>query len=99
MTSNGERDFPAAFLRRCVQCTLEDPGAQQLAQILDAHLPHLAGDPGMQQLIKDFLERRSQSALANDQLLNAHHLALLRRTLTEGEQKDVLDVLFRSLEA
>jgi len=98
MTSNGERDFPAAFLRRCVQCTLEDPGEKQLREILDAHMPELAGDPGVQDLVKDFLGRRAQSALANDQLLNAHHLARLRGTLTESEQKDVLDVLFRSLE-
>ena len=99
MTSNGERDFPAAFLRRCVQCTLEDPDKDQLQDILNAHLPRLAEDVDMQKLIGEFLKRRSQSAMANDQLLNAHYLASLRRKLSEAEQKDVLEVLFRSLEA
>lgn len=99
MTSNGERDFPAAFLRRCVQCTLEEPDQAQLKDILDAHLPELSDDPDMQRLIADFLKRRNQSAMSNDQLLNAHYLAELRRGLSTNEQKDVLDVLFRSLEA
>jgi MoxR-like ATPase len=98
MTSNGERDFPAAFLRRCVQCTLEDPDKGQLRDILNAHLPTLAEDHDMQGLINEFLMRRGQSAMANDQLLNAHYLAALRRVLTPDEQKDVMEVLFRSLE-
>lgn len=98
MTSNGERDFPAAFLRRCVQCTLEDPDEEQLKDILNAHLPRLARDADIQKLIKTFKDKRGQSAMANDQLLNAHYLARLRRKLTEAEQKVVMEVLFHSLE-
>ncbi|RZI62590.1 MAG: AAA family ATPase [Rubrivivax sp.] len=99
MTSNGERDFPAAFLRRCVQCTLQDPEKDQLRDILDAHLPALAGDEDMTALIAEFMKRRGQSALANDQLLNAHYLASLRRGLSPKESQEVLDVLFQSLGA
>jgi MoxR-like ATPase len=98
MTSNGERDFPAPFLRRCVQCKLPDPGEEQLGAIVNAHLPELAADPDLKTLLLDFLSRRGQSALATDQLLNAHYLAAQRRRLTTTEQKEVLDVLFRSLE-
>ncbi len=100
MTSNGERDFPAAFLRRCVQCTLEEPDKQQLRDILEAHLPELASDADMDTLIGEFIKRRELSSMANDQLLNAHYLAPLRRALANDEaRKDVLDALFRSLES
>lgn len=98
MTSNGERDFPAPFLRRCVQCTLEDPDKDQLQDILNAHLPELAEDPDMQDLINEFLARRDQASMASDQLLNAHYLTSLRRGLDYEEQKEVLEVLFRSLD-
>ncbi|MBM2616489.1 MoxR family ATPase [Actinoplanes sp. LDG1-06] len=72
MTSNAEREFPAAFLRRCVSLHLKEPGAGQLVQIVRAHLGGLA-DSGAD-LIERFLARRSQGALATDQLLNAIYL-------------------------
>jgi MoxR-like ATPase len=97
MTSNGERDFPAAFLRRCVQCTLPDPSEDQLNDIVRAHLPVLADDPDLVTLVRDFLSRREQGGLATDQLLNAQYLAALRESLSSDEDKDVLEVLFKSL--
>lgn len=98
MTSNGERDFPAPFLRRCVQCTLPDPDETQLASIVRAHLPAMAGDPQMQGLLKEFLGRREQGALATDQLLNAQYLSPQRQGLSKEEQERILDVLFKSLD-
>jgi MoxR-like ATPase len=38
MTSNGERDFPPPFLRRCVRLTMGDPDADRLTKIVNAHL-------------------------------------------------------------
>ena len=38
MTSNGEREFPPAFLRRCLQLHIEPPGRAKLAEIVSAHL-------------------------------------------------------------
>lgn len=98
MTSNGERDFPAPFLRRCVQCSLPDPDEAQLANIVRAHLPELAKDPQMKDLLKDFLGRRENGALATDQLLNAQYLNRKRQGLSTDEQKEVLEVLFKSLD-
>ena len=97
MTSNGERDFPAPFLRRCVQCALPDPDEEQLASIVRAHLPQLADDAAIQRLLADFLGRREQGALATDQLLNAQFLETLRRGLEAHDQQQVLEVVFRSL--
>ena len=38
LTSNGERDFPAAFLRRCIRLRMPDPTVALLTTIVTAHL-------------------------------------------------------------
>src|SRR5215471_5842897 len=38
LTSNGERDFPAAFLRRCIRLRMAPPDVQMLTDIVTAHL-------------------------------------------------------------
>ncbi|AKJ13382.1 ATPase AAA [Streptomyces incarnatus] len=74
LTSNGEREFPPAFLRRCVRLRLRQPDDAQLAAIVDAHFD---GAPGAyaRTLISRFLDRVSGGELATDQLLNAIYLA------------------------
>lgn len=37
LTSNGERDFPAPFLRRCLRLNMKEPEKTQLVKIIDAH--------------------------------------------------------------
>jgi MoxR-like ATPase len=69
ITSNGEREFPPAFLRRCLQLNLEAPGSEKLRLIVEAHLGARAGD--FQDLIDEFLSRKTEGELATDQLLNA----------------------------
>lgn len=69
ITSNGERQFPSAFLRRCLQLALQAPGAGKLARIVEAHLPVRAAD--YEDLIDEFLGRKSEGELATDELLNA----------------------------
>lgn len=73
LTSNGEREFPPAFLRRCVTLRLRQPDDRQLADIVRAHL----GEPDAyaQGLIERFLARAGTGDLATDQLLNAIYLA------------------------
>ncbi|MEU6497682.1 MoxR family ATPase [Streptomyces sp. NPDC046984] len=72
LTTNGEREFPPAFLRRCVQLKLRRPDRDQLTEIVRAHL----GDPDDRavSLIQDFLARAGSGELATDQLLNAIYL-------------------------
>jgi MoxR-like ATPase len=38
ITSNSEREFPAPFLRRCIQLTVDDPKGDQLKQIIETQL-------------------------------------------------------------
>ncbi|AIR98251.1 AAA family ATPase [Streptomyces glaucescens] len=73
LTSNGEREFPPAFLRRCVTLRLRQPDDRHLADIVRAHL----GEPDAhaRRLIERFLSRVGGGDLATDQLLNAIYLA------------------------
>ncbi|MER5700698.1 MoxR family ATPase [Micromonospora sp. NPDC002296] len=83
LTSNGERDFPPAFLRRCVRLELRPPDRDRLADIVRAHLGP-DGDGRAGQLIQSFLARREHGELATDQLLNAVYLT----RHVPGEQLD-----------
>jgi MoxR-like ATPase len=99
MTSNGERDFPPAFLRRCLRHTIRQPDAEKLARIVEARLDLEEGERAqMQELIQRFLARRDkgdQHELATDQLLNAVHM------LTQGvnplEREQLLTILLKPL--
>ncbi|RKN12911.1 MoxR family ATPase [Streptomyces radicis] len=74
ITSNGEREFPPAFLRRCLHLRLPDLDTERLASIVAAHLGR-ADDPRVQELIRLFRERSErEGGLAADQLLNAVYL-------------------------
>ncbi|MFE6482837.1 AAA family ATPase [Streptomyces sp. NPDC057757] len=72
LTSNGEREFPPAFLRRCVRLELHQPRDAHLESIVRAHL----GEPDAyaKELIARFLSRGTGGELATDQLLNAIYL-------------------------
>ncbi len=71
LTSNGERDFPPAFLRRCIRLRMPDPSVPLLTDIVTAHLgARVAADS--EALIRDFATRaEGDRAYATDQLLNA----------------------------
>ena len=75
ITSNGEREFPPAFLRRCLRLEMPAPDATQLAEMVAAHFPttddNLAGG-----LIREFVHRaNTANGLPADHLLNALYLA------------------------
>ncbi|WP_405782864.1 AAA family ATPase [Streptomyces sp. NBC_00859] len=70
ITSNGEREFPPAFLRRCVRLDLPEPDERRLREIVAAHLGSDALDD-VDDLLREFLARRAEGELATDQLLNA----------------------------
>jgi MoxR-like ATPase len=70
ITSNGEREFPAPFMRRCLPLRLYPPDRDKLARIVEAHLgPELRDRSAA--VIEVFLSHRDNGELATDQLLNA----------------------------
>ncbi|MFD3584868.1 AAA family ATPase [Streptomyces sp. NPDC058683] len=73
LTSNGEREFPAPLMRRCIHLELDRPDHSRLATFVRAHLGDEAARAG-DDLINLFLERSRSELLATDQLLNAIYL-------------------------
>lgn len=75
MTSNGEREFPEAFMRRCLRLDIPDPSPEALGELVAAQFADRLGDL-QERLVRDFMTRSEQvEGLAADQLLNAAHLA------------------------
>lgn len=75
MTSNGEREFPPAFLRRCLRLEIQDPNVEQLAAMVANHLLD-PDDEHRTQLVREFAERsRAENGLPADRLLEAVYLA------------------------
>ncbi len=104
LTSNGEREFSPAFLRRCLQLEMQLPDADKLTKIIEAHLKFNQEQKGkIKELITEFVNRRDQEKdeLATDQLLNAVYMVLKdvdpRRRDLEDLGKKLLDTLWKSL--
>lgn len=100
MTSNGERDFPPAFLRRCLQLTIPRPTRQKLEAIIRTHLKlDIEHENGIQELLDAFDTQRNeqQALLAVDQLLNAVYLARSISSVNPLEHAAIRTAVFRSL--
>ena len=93
MTSNGERDFPPAFLRRCLQVRMPDPKEDDLVQIVEAHLKQpVTGE--FRAIIQQFAEMNDseEGKRATDQLLNLLYI------LNQNADRDRLkELLFKPL--
>ncbi|KJY37243.1 AAA family ATPase [Streptomyces katrae] len=94
LTSNGERDFPAALLRRCIQLKLGQPGEKRLATMVRAHLGEEAARLGAD-LIREFLSRSRSELVAADQLLNAIYLT---HYASPPSREDLADLLIQRLD-
>ncbi|RSM63869.1 AAA family ATPase [Kibdelosporangium aridum] len=98
ITSNGERDFPPAFLRRCLQLEISPPDAGKLAAIVAGHMLDERGEH-KERLIQEFLARSAAlDGLPTDRLLDAIFLA----TSGAYQQNDLawprlVDALWRRL--
>jgi MoxR-like ATPase len=98
ITSNGEREFPPAFLRRCLQLQMRPPDAEQLAKMVANHLLDERGEHRLR-LVQEFVDRSAATgSLPADKLMEAVYLA------TSGAyRKDdpawprLMDALWRSL--
>lgn len=99
LTSNGEREFAPAFLRRCLRLTMENPDATVLQKIVRAHLGNeVMGEA--EALIARFIERRDKSSggdLATDQLLNAIYLVTREISPVGDNKEELINVLMKYL--
>ncbi|MFK0044736.1 AAA family ATPase [Streptomyces sp. NPDC090741] len=98
LTSNGERDFPPPFLRRCIRLHVEQPDKEKLEKIIRQRLAltSVAGDE-YQDLIEAFLDRGSAGDLATDQLLNAVQLRLSNAWSHPGDRDQFVKTVMQRL--
>jgi MoxR-like ATPase len=102
MTSNGERDFPAPLLRRCLHLDLPAPrddewGAARLEAMVRAHFGD-APTSGHDALIRDFLRSSPGALRAADQLLNAIYLTQEAARDSAPDRQRLAELLMRPLD-
>jgi MoxR-like ATPase len=101
LTNNGERDFPPAFLRRCLRLIMPyEPGAKALKDIVKAHLGNdlvTRDEVKVELLIEKFIELRKGGDIATDQLLNAIYMVTREFKPEQADEKDLVDVLMKYL--
>lgn len=99
ITSNGERDLPPAFLRRCLRIDLPRPDTEMLRDIVMKHLP--GGEKAvLDDLLMKFDAKRDQGGmLATDQLLNAFYLVTRGKTLSADDRLAIENIVLRELDA
>ncbi len=105
MTSNGEREFPPAFLRRCLQLEMRPPERDKLKRIVKARLgPAGEHSDEIDKLLDRFLEDRDDKKkdLATDQFLNAVFLVLKDIDPLQGvrpleDEEALIEALWKSL--
>lgn len=100
MTSNGERDFPPAFLRRCLRINMPDPdNSDVLEKIVGAHFQREASETTWKDvtqkidpLIIEFAKalENKKASLATDQLLNlVYMIRQSQLSTTEVSEQDI----------
>lgn len=98
ITSNGERDFPPAFLRRCLRYETKDPDVGQLAAMVAAHMLDPA-DEHRSRIIEEFVSRSEAfGGLPVDKLLEAVYLATSGAyRVDDASWPRLVDALWRQL--
>lgn len=86
-TSNGDREFPPAFLRRCMCVRLHRPAPPVLAKIASMQLGR---DVSEEEVVKALAEFQSVASIATDQVLSALFL-LLSHQVPRSDSATVLD--------
>ncbi len=86
MTSNGEREFPGPFLRRCLRLEMSLPSKDKLEEIVRAHLGETwkNWEEQVRPLLRAFDDKNENGAVAVDQLLNVLYLVQRGQSLDAG---------------
>jgi len=98
ITSNGERELPPAFLRRCIPVDIPEPTPDDLEFIVNNHFRKLdeRSRAAILPLIERFEKRRKLGDLATDQLLNAVFLAAQGVDIS-ADRQDLEATVYRPL--
>lgn len=103
MTSNDTREFPSAFLRRCIQTTITMPDKDELIQIVQDHFGSL--EQIEKDLVDEFhnrVENPKKVHLSIDQLLNAiyllRHKLFNTKDIETIKKEHILELILKNLE-
>jgi MoxR-like ATPase len=98
ITTNGERELPPAFLRRCIRHSIKMPERARLEEIVRAHLGTASATAEATSLIEEFLKLFEQgNAVAVDQLLNAVFVATSLPKPSEEQWRRVKSLMLNPL--
>lgn len=103
MTSNGERDFPPAFYRRCLRVAMPNPTIDSLRPVVQSHFEKvdqngwIQAEDNLKTLIGQFLDRGNKADRATDQLLNAIYLMTREESPSQQEMERLQRLLFKRL--
>ncbi|MFI8091914.1 AAA family ATPase [Streptomyces sp. NPDC086080] len=96
ITSNGEREFPAAFRRRCLPLEMRTPTREQLLAMVEGHLG--ARPQGTEDLVDLFVQRvQAGGTHSLDQLLNAVQMTTAGGFQADGDGRKLVEMLLRDL--
>ncbi|MGW0994098.1 AAA family ATPase [Streptomyces sp. NPDC002523] len=96
ITSNGEREFPAAFRRRCLPLEMRTPTREQLLAMVEGHLGALP--QGAEDLVDLFVQRvQAGGTHSLDQLLNAVQMTTAGGFQVDGDGRKLVEMLLRDL--
>ena len=103
MTSNDEREFPPAFLRRCISIKMKlsndkDEKIEQLSNMVKNHFKNEKDDERIEKLVESFVELKEKGLRSNDQLLNAVHLVLKSDLDYETFKDDFENIVSKALD-
>ncbi len=104
MTSNNEREFPPAFLRRCISVEMKlsdnkDEKIKQLSDMVKAHFNDEKDDDRIEKIVTDFVELKEKGLRSNDQLLNAVQLVLKTDVDYDTFKDDFEKIVSKALES
>lgn len=100
MTSNGERDFPPAFKRRCIRVRMPDPNPDALKEIVRYHFTEQFFKDNKDEigtLVEFFTKDDKSENLATDQLLNIIYLLTREVKIDDEDKKSLKEMLCRRL--
>ena len=90
LTSNGERELPPAFLRRCLRLDIKPPKGEHFRDIVRAHFQELSGQNPLPTNVEHYIAQvenhfsEKKEYIPTDQLLNAIHMILSEVDLEES---------------
>jgi MoxR-like ATPase len=98
MTSNGEKDFPPAFMRRCLRLEMAPPDEGRLSRMVVSHIGSNVDQKKVENLIGAYFESEGTNNRAADQLLNAVFI-IARTPISEADQEFLKAQLLKPLDA